>query len=1197
MSLATRNIEPIPGYVLRERIGAGGYGEVWKADAPGGLAKAIKLVYGYADGDRASREMKAMSLIKSLRHPFLLSLERIEIIDGQLVIVTELADCSLKDRFELRRSEGLRGIPRPELLQFMRDAADALDYMNEQHSLQHLDVKPENLLLVGDHVKVADFGLVKDVQKQTASMLGGLTPVYASPELFSGAASRRSDQYSLAIVYQEMLTGVLPFPGKTAAQLAAQHLNAKPLLFALPPGERKVVARALAKDPARRFAHCRELVEHLQDEVLQASLPPPETWFGAAPGPVGEENGGPDSTMCLNTARLSQALGQGGTSDAERNQTEPLSTPESGQSAHAEPYSASDDAWRSSDDMFGDLDDADKRLETEFNPTFVVRRIREPRIESIDAPQVSGDVALRPTVIVGIGNIASQVMQKLKQRLVDRMGKAEACPAIQFLFLDADPQGVQRTARGDDGAPLDPQEVMLLGLRKSQEYRSESPALLQWLSRRWLYNIPRSQTPEGLRPLGRLALADHARAVRDRIRKSLQKAVAPESAEAAQKSSGLPYAGPPRVIVLGAICGGTAGGMMLDVCFLARQILERVGNAERDVIGLMMHYRGRQPAAHELAIVNTYATLAELDYYTRPEKAFPGDPSCGLEPRKEDHAPMREGYFLHLGDFLSDSDLGAAADRVAEYLYLDCFTSSSQFFTACRRAPGVSDDSRSIRLRNFGVSQVGFSSGELIPWAAMSLCTDLFQRWLGEGQKTRAEMEAAAEQETGEYLTAQGLGQESLLESLLTELGRRLPEKPDVFFRSQLVPAGKTLDAATLAHLDFNVVLFRVNEVLAQRGEETLGPEAKYPETIQLLLAQIDSTAKKQAKEIGAWLIARTQTPGPRLGTSEKAAQCISKHLTRLFDEARRQRKELQESLHRFELLLGAGDAAPAAKLPPLRRSPQDYEAHYLEYMRLRMSNVALFFLQELAKRIKNALVGVNDQLNDARRDLKGLIAQMNPGELAESPSSELEGQLRQALLAEFATQRGKLAGELDAWAQGTLIKDAGGFIPAVSRGGEHRITFVNQLFHASRGTLLRSLEGLDVANFLLEQTESKDGQMANRLRGSLDAARPKPLADANCRTLIAISHASDDPNRRRLIGEAVREHTGSLPTVIGYRESDVAIVSELADLSVAEIAVRLIDERSDYVEYARRVFARSDIPFEPLTLQAQQTEEEAYAK
>ena len=217
--------EPIPGYKLVQRIGAGGYGEVWTAEAPGELVKAIKFVYGLLDEDRATREMKALHRIKGVRHPFLLSLERIEVVDGQLIIVTELADSSLKDRFDQCRKEGQPGIPRDELLQHLRDAADALDYMSEQHSLQHLDVKPENLLLVGGRIKVADFGLVKDMHDGRASMMGGLTPIYAPPEVFEGRPTKRSDQYSLAIVYQEMLTGVLPFPGKTAAQLAAQHLE------------------------------------------------------------------------------------------------------------------------------------------------------------------------------------------------------------------------------------------------------------------------------------------------------------------------------------------------------------------------------------------------------------------------------------------------------------------------------------------------------------------------------------------------------------------------------------------------------------------------------------------------------------------------------------------------------------------------------------------------------------------------------------------------------------------------------------------------------------------------------------------------------------------------------------------------------------------------------------------------------------
>ena len=121
--------EPIPGYRVQQRIGAGGYGEVWRAEAPGGIAKAIKVVYGYHDSERATQELNALNRIKEVRHPFVLSLERIELIDGHLVIVTELATSSLKNLFEEYRRSGLLGIPRGGLLNHPHDAADALDYI------------------------------------------------------------------------------------------------------------------------------------------------------------------------------------------------------------------------------------------------------------------------------------------------------------------------------------------------------------------------------------------------------------------------------------------------------------------------------------------------------------------------------------------------------------------------------------------------------------------------------------------------------------------------------------------------------------------------------------------------------------------------------------------------------------------------------------------------------------------------------------------------------------------------------------------------------------------------------------------------------------------------------------------------------------------------------------------------------------
>src|SRR5579883_2459113 len=146
MAVRIENLaEPIPGYRLIERLGGGGFGEVWKAEAPGGLLKAIKFVYGdlqeaSEEGLRAEQELKALSRVKTVRHPYILNLERYDILDGQLIIVMELADRNLWDRYKECRAAGMPGISREELLGYMDEVAEALDLMNTEYQLQHLDI-------------------------------------------------------------------------------------------------------------------------------------------------------------------------------------------------------------------------------------------------------------------------------------------------------------------------------------------------------------------------------------------------------------------------------------------------------------------------------------------------------------------------------------------------------------------------------------------------------------------------------------------------------------------------------------------------------------------------------------------------------------------------------------------------------------------------------------------------------------------------------------------------------------------------------------------------------------------------------------------------------------------------------------------------------------------------------------------------
>jgi serine/threonine protein kinase len=286
-----QNAEPIPGYRLLEFLGHGGFGEVWKCTAPGGLFKAIKFVHGTSEaltaGDNGmAQEWQAVQRVLGIRHPFLVSIDRVDVVQGDLVIVMELADQTLQALHLQHQAEGSPGIPRPQLLGYLCEAAEALDVLNFQHGLQHLDVKPGNLFLIGGHVKLADFGLVEDWRQGSdgtaaAEPPRGLSPPYAAPERFAGQVSASSDQFSLALVYQELLTSRLPFRGNNYRQLLLAHTSAPPDLKPLPEGDRVAVARALAKKPEERFPSClafvRALVEAQGSSVHQMGANPSAT--------------------------------------------------------------------------------------------------------------------------------------------------------------------------------------------------------------------------------------------------------------------------------------------------------------------------------------------------------------------------------------------------------------------------------------------------------------------------------------------------------------------------------------------------------------------------------------------------------------------------------------------------------------------------------------------------------------------------------------------------------------------------------------------------------------------------------------------------------------------------------------------------------------------------------------------------------
>lgn len=686
VALAARqgwHAEVIAGYQLVERIGSGGYGEVWRAVGPGGLPKAVKIMHGRFDGREADTELRSLLRMRELRHPFLLNIERIEVVENRLIIVTELTDHSLEDVFVQRQHEGHKGLPRETLLRYLRDVADALDFLCQRHGLQHLDVKPANLLLQGDHVKVADFGLIKDLKGDKASLVGGFTPLYAAPELFAGGPSEQSDQYGLAIVYQVLLTGVPPFAGRNAAQLMSQHLSSPPNLASLAPSDRPAVARALSKNPRARFQSCRQFI----DRLTQRSSGAARSAAVAAPAPI--PSGLEPAPAADGAATGCEAAGPGRAPAA---------------------------------------DSAASPAGTVPLPPAVLP---------------SEGATFGPTLFIGLGGLGGKVLANLRRRLSERFGAQAELPALPLLLIDTDSRNIN--AIREKGALRD-EETFAIPLRDPQYYRFQSGRkVLDWLSRRWLFNIPRSRQVENIRPLGRLAVSDHCDALGRRLRTMLAEAAGEPAAQSTAAATGLPFtAGPAVIYFVASLNGGTGSGAVLDVAYLLRAMAAELGVEAPTFNALFLHATSSRDRRSDIQAANAVACLNELRHFNTAGLGYPGDPACNLPAC--DHGPFDQTYVVSLGEGLGESQYRDETQLIAEYLVRGTATPARAFVDACRRSQRDSrlHASAGLELRTLRLLSADPRSRIPPQPDALALCYTVLRRWRGVAPRESRPAGAAA---------------------------------------------------------------------------------------------------------------------------------------------------------------------------------------------------------------------------------------------------------------------------------------------------------------------------------------------------------------------------------------------------------------------------------------------------------------------
>ncbi|MFH9090505.1 protein kinase [Streptomyces sp. NPDC017673] len=277
-------------YRLIEPIGAGGFGQVWKAHDPKvDRLVAVKVLAGDggADHDRqVARFAREAAVAGGLSHPNIVTVHDFgsAMYDGRLhayLVMQLLPGKSLSTVLEAGR------LPLSKAMYAAACVADALEAAHEA-GLTHRDIKPSNIIVRSSgEASVVDFGITRSSDARhditTTGVLIG-TPAYMAPEALSGTFDCRSDMYSLGCVLYEMVTGQRPFAG-TSWRLVNQHLNEQPApLRTLRPDApaelERLVSRLMAKDPAQRPASA---------DVWAALKEINDRYFGSTPPSRGKD--------------------------------------------------------------------------------------------------------------------------------------------------------------------------------------------------------------------------------------------------------------------------------------------------------------------------------------------------------------------------------------------------------------------------------------------------------------------------------------------------------------------------------------------------------------------------------------------------------------------------------------------------------------------------------------------------------------------------------------------------------------------------------------------------------------------------------------------------------------------------------------------------------------------------------------------
>jgi len=913
---------------------------------------------------------------------------------------------------------GMPGVPREELMRYMTETAEALDLMNKHYQIQHLDIKPQNLFLVFEHIKVADFGLAKAFEGIRATVTGGVTPVYAAPETFEGYVTRFSDQYSLSIVYQELLTGVRPFNGTNTKQLLLQHLRDAPDLRSLPEYDRDIIARGLSKNPNDRWPGCAEMVNKLRaaptsyvsergdigalplpnSDLMRngpSHTPPPKPVSTSAPGshtvPATsiKENRDPQ-TMTAATARA-QGIPIGGSHGQQ--QQDPMTM--TGQMTRPGAYHGGGGGI--STPMPGLVTPrlvTPRAAAAAVGPAPAITLMRHQVVETgrmgalgIAPPEKTGDGVLFPALVIGIGQAGGAVLRRLRSNIRDRFGRV--LPTAKFLYVDTDSEALAAATAGP-GA-FEQSEVVPARLNRPGHYltRDGLPPIDTWLPPGLLYQLPKNPGPaSGVRAFGRLAMMDNFRTIAQRIRQAIEPFLSEDPLGPTAKVTGLGLrTNRPRVYIVAGLGGGTGSGMFLDLAFLLKHELRQVGYREIETVGMLIVPPSDPKLVSRTVQANVFAALAEMNHFATGQ-TYSTRFDANESPVVDGQGAFSRAALFQLSDKQKPKEIARCVGLIARGMFLDMFTPTGRTTDYVRSVAPV-DPYSGPTVQPFGVYRLSWPRPEMLTCITRRFCQQLLKRWT---DKETTHLREPITYWLTEQWTRYQLSTESLLDRFQKAVGAGLRESPEAVFDAAIEPLRTRTPGA--GRIDAMAAVGVLEQLIKLVGK----PDGDGESTVIPALTQYISGASQQASidaetHLATVAVSFLEQPQYRLAGAEEGLNQITARLKSSIETLENLRvglaREVSDTYSRLFPLIGGMNSSSSLSMLVARKGSTtellELLSHYpRKRYRLLVLDAALTFYRGL-------LCGIPDYLRDVNfcRSRLETISQNIVGPPTADPSAE----------------------------------------------------------------------------------------------------------------------------------------------------------------------------------------------------------------